>query len=117
MTVDEIYLKIGEEIVKVIETGVWTNSRLEFEITGEGVVGYTGDYLENNEPMDISVENINDDIADWINELHEITTEGGSNRWNKSVFTMTPDGKFDMEFIWDQELHDEVERLAKGYKL
>jgi hypothetical protein len=114
MTVDEIYLKIGEEIVKVIENDNWTNARLEFEIVGEGVVGYTGDYLENNLTKDMSVENIDDDITEWISELHAITTEGGSNRWNKSVFSLTPDGKFDMEFIWDQELHDEVERLSKS---
>jgi hypothetical protein len=114
MTVDEIYLKIGQEIVNVIETDNWKNARLEFEIAGEGIVGYTGDYLENDETMDISVENIDDDITDWLNELHEITTEGGNNRWNKSVFSLTPDGKYDMEFIWDQELYDEVQRLSKS---
>ncbi|WP_448635411.1 hypothetical protein [Pedobacter panaciterrae] len=113
MTVDEIYLKIGQEIVNVIETDNWRNARLEFEIEGEGVVGYTGDYLENDETKDMSVENIDDDITDWLNELHEITTEGGNNKWNKSVFSLTPDGKYDMEFIWDQELQDEIERLSK----
>lgn len=40
-------------------------------------------------------------------ELHEITTEGGNNRWNRAVFTLTPNGVFDMEFIWDQDLHNE----------
>jgi hypothetical protein len=114
MTVDEIYLKIGREIVKVIETSNWKNARLEFEIVGDGVIGYTGDYFENNQDKDMSVENIDDDITEWLKELHDITTKGGNNRWNRSVFTLTPDGKFDMEFIWDQGLHDEVERLAKG---
>ncbi|MEK3916192.1 hypothetical protein [Paenibacillus sp. FSL H7-0331] len=46
-------------------------------------------------------------------ELHEITTEGGNNKWNKAVFSVQPDGAFDMKFIWDQELQDEIERLAK----
>lgn len=111
MTVDEIYLKIAKEIVKVIGSTNWTNARLECEIVGDGVVGYTGDYLENDEQQDMSVENIDDDITEWLNELHEITTEGGNNRWNKSVFTLARDGKFNMEFIWDQELHDQIEKL------
>lgn len=114
MTADEIYLNIARETVKVIETENWTKAKVEFEIAGEGVVGYTGDYLENNLHKDMSVENMDDDITEWLKELHEMTTQGGNNRWNRSVFTLSPDGKFNMEFIWDQELHDEVERLAKG---
>ena len=46
-------------------------------------------------------------------ELHSITTEGGSNKWNRAIYTLMPDGKFDMEFIGDQELQDEIERLSK----
>ncbi len=113
MTADEIYLKIGQEISNVIESGNWTNARLEIEIVGEGVVGYTGDYFANNEQKDMSVENIDDDITDWLNELHKVTTEGGNNKWNKAIFTLTPDGQFDMEFNWDQELHDQVEKLSQ----
>ena len=46
-------------------------------------------------------------------ELHEITTEEDNNKWNKAVFTLTPDGSFDMEFIWDQELHDRIESYSE----
>jgi hypothetical protein len=114
MTVDEIYLNIGQSIVNAIEEDNWTNARLNFEIVGTGVVGYTGDYNIGETNHDISVRKIPRDIRTWIRELHEITTEGGSNKWNKSVFTVTPDGKFDMEFIWDQALQDEIERLASA---
>ena len=48
-----------------------------------------------------------------LHHLHQITTKGGHNRWNRAVFKLWPDGKFNMEFIWDQELHDEIERLNK----
>lgn len=114
MTVDEIYLKIGQEIFNVIESENWEKALLEFEVVGDGVVGYTGDYIENSNKKEIDVENIDDDITDWISELHEITTEGGNNKWNRAVFSLTSQGKFDMEFIWDQELNDEIERLAKS---
>ncbi|WP_123846905.1 hypothetical protein [Chitinophaga lutea] len=114
MTVDEIYLNIGQSIMNAIEADNWTNAQLNIEIVGTGVVGYTGDYNIGTAKHDISVRKIPREIRNWLKELHEITTEGGSNKWNKSVFTLSPDGKFDMKFIWDQELYDEIERLAKA---
>lgn len=49
-----------------------------------------------------------------IKELNAImTAENNKNKWNKAVFTVNPEGKFDMQFIWDQELQDEIEKLAK----
>ncbi|WP_161662313.1 hypothetical protein [Pedobacter sp. V48] len=48
-----------------------------------------------------------------ILELHRITTEGDGNKWNGAVYESSSDGKFNMEFIWDQDFQDEVERLAK----
>ncbi|CEN52949.1 hypothetical protein CCAN11_360004 [Capnocytophaga canimorsus] len=34
-----------------------------------------------------------------------------SKQWNKAIFTLFPDGNFDMQFIWNQEWHDEIVRL------
>jgi hypothetical protein len=50
-------------------------------------------------------------------DLQKISTKGGGNKWNKAIFTLSQEGKFDMEFIWDQELQDEVDRLAKSSPL
>jgi hypothetical protein len=33
--------------------------------------------------------------------------------WNKAIFTLYPDNKVEMEYIWDQELQDEIELLNK----
>lgn len=114
MTVDEIYLNIGQGISNAIEEDNWANARLIIEIVGTGVVGYTGDYYIGSAKHDIAIRKIPREIRNWIKELQEITTERGSNKWNRAVFTLSPNGKFDMEFIWDQELHDEIERLAKA---
>ncbi|PUV24056.1 immunity protein YezG family protein [Sphingobacterium athyrii] len=66
-----------------------------------------GEYItDNNEVKNISVRNISRDIRNWIRELQDITTEGDSNKWNKAIFNLNAQGKFNMEFIWDQELHD-----------
>lgn len=112
-TIDEIYEHIGESIVTAVEHDNWTIAQLDIEIVGTGVVGYTGEYSIEAEKHDLSIRKLPREIRSWIRELHELTTAGGNNRWNRSVFTLTPDGKFNMEFIWDQALHDEVERLSE----
>ncbi|HEY8400102.1 MAG TPA: immunity protein YezG family protein [Cytophagaceae bacterium] len=50
-----------------------------------------------------------DDLEEKIKWLHTTTTEEDKNKWNKAKFSVTPDGKFDMEFIWDQEWQDEID--------
>lgn len=113
MTIDEIYLSIGEEITSAIIEESWEEAQLHFKVVGDGVVGYTGEYFDQyNNPKDIDVFSINPDIHDWLCELHELTTEGGNNRWNRATFTLFPDGEFDMEFQWDQDLDDEIKSLS-----
>ncbi|WP_214226660.1 hypothetical protein [Pedobacter sp. B4-66] len=112
MTVDEIYLNMAQGISNAIDENNWTKAKLDIEIVGDGVVGYTGDYELNSTSHDLSVRKIPRDIRNWLKELHRITTEGGKNKWNRAVFALEPQGKFDMEFVWDQELHDEIEKLS-----
>lgn len=33
--------------------------------------------------------------------------------WNRAKFTLYPNGKFDIEYIWDQELQDQVDKYNK----
>mgnify|MGYP003603853179 CR=1 FL=1 len=108
MTVDEIYKKIGQAIFNNIEKQDWSNAQLHIEVIGSSVdfKGFLDDNERFNAPGGFS-------LAKSILSLHEITTEGGNNKWNRAIFSLTSKGKFDMEFIWDQELHDEIERLSK----
>ncbi len=114
MTVDEIYLHIGQSIVNAIDEADWTDVELNIEIVGFGVVGYTGSYNIGSQRRELAVRTIPREIRNWIRELHEITTQGGNNKWNRAIFTMNPDGDFNMGFIWDQALQDEVERLSRS---
>lgn len=113
MTVDEIYLTIGQNITGAIEHNNWTKARLYLELVGTGVVGYTGDYAIESITHDISVRRLSRDMRNWVRELHAITTEDGNNKWNRAIFTLTPDGKFDMEFIWDEALKVVFSSLCK----
>jgi len=52
---------------------IWTTTiKLDIEIVGDGVVGYTGDYQVNNTSHDLSVRKILRDIRNWLKELHSI---------------------------------------------
>ena len=113
MTIDEIYSNIAQSISSAIEHNIWTQARLDIEVVANGVVGYTGVYQVDNTVVDLSVRKIPRDIRNWLRELYSITTEGGNNKWNRAIFSLAPDGKFNIEFTWDQDLHDEIERLAK----
>ncbi|RNL55907.1 hypothetical protein [Pedobacter jejuensis] len=108
MTVDEIYEKIGYSITNAIKVDNWNKAQLALEVVGDSV-DFKG-YLNENEKFDAPG---GFSLAKSILNLHEITTEGGNNKWNRAIFTLFSTGKFDMEFIWDQELQDEVERLSK----
>lgn len=108
MTVDEIYEKIGHAIVDSIEVDDWNKAQLALEVVGNSV-DFKG-YLNENERFDAPGGFL---LAKSILNLHAITTEGDNNKWNRAIFTLFSTGKFDMEFIWDQELNDEIERLSK----
>ena len=89
-------------------------AELHIEVIGQ-MVSNTGSYVNStDEKKQIDVDAFDFQLTFDLLELHQITTEGGSNQWNTSVFTITAEGKFDMELIWDQALNDETERLAKS---
>ncbi|AQW99499.1 hypothetical protein M2T70_11525 [Elizabethkingia anophelis] len=112
MSVDEIYLIIAQNIANSIQSEDWNKATLNIQ-GDDSYVDTTGEYLDSNDvAQSLDVHNFDADVDFAIMELHEITTEGGNNKWNKAIFTLTPDGGFDMEFIWDQELQNEIDRLA-----
>jgi hypothetical protein len=112
MTVDKIYEAIGNNINTVIKED-WQKAILNIEVLG-GMTSNTGTYInDQNHEKQIDVEEFDFQLTFDLIELHEITTEGGNNKWNRAVFTLFSTGKFDMEFIWDQELQDKVERLSE----
>jgi len=112
MKVDEIYEAIASNINTVIKED-WQKAILNIEVLG-GMTTNSGTYITNlEEQKQIDVEEFDFQLTFDLIELHAITTEGGNNKWNRSIFTLFSSGKFDMEFIWDQELNDEIERLSK----
>ena len=109
--VSEIYNFIGQTILESISEN-WKHASVQVEVL-DGYCSYSGDFETIHGVMyDLDVLEFPENFGDELELLHSITTEGGHNRWNRAIFKLWPDGKFDMEFIWDQDLHDEIERLS-----
>lgn len=112
MNVSEIYTQLGQFVVDIIPEDNWTEAFLNIKLVPKNI-GMTGKY-KSQEGKEVSLRTrFSEELGNSLFELHRITTEGGHNRWNRALFKLWPGGKFDMEFTWDQELHDEIERLNK----
>jgi hypothetical protein len=106
-TIEEIYMGIAEHLTSQLSEG-WKECKIESE------------FFVDAAEFDVTYINSEDKILDLnggynlfklFKEMHVITTENSENKWNRAVFTLEPTGKFNIDFEWDQELADEIERL------
>ena len=108
MTVDEVYVLIAQNIKNSIQNENW-NAAILYIQGDDNYVDTSGQYTDSNKNVQhLDVHHFDSDVDFAIMELHEMM----ENKWNKAVFTLASDGHFDMEFIWDQELADEIKKLA-----
>ncbi|PCM43910.1 immunity protein YezG family protein [Marinobacter sp. ANT_B65] len=104
-TVDELYHEIAQGIVDAID-GEWQSAEVNFEYTGDSGefdCVYVKEGGEQNLDFDVEFPTYKAFKA-----IHEITTEGGSNPWNRAKFVLERSGKFSIDFEWDQQLEDEI---------
>jgi hypothetical protein len=107
MTQDEVYNGLAHFVMDILPPKKWTKAELRIKKL-EGVLGMSGTcYCEDGEKVSLRTK-YDDDLRDKLLWLHQFTTRwgGDKNRWNRAIYTLYPEGKFDMEFIWDQELQD-----------
>lgn len=112
MTINEIYLEIGQNIYNIIEDDDFVEATLMIERL-EKFVAYKGScnmLNGNKKSLDVRYLEIN---SNSIHTLHSITTKNGHNHWNKLKFTLLPTFKFDLQFIWDQKFQDEIDEYNK----
>lgn len=108
----EIYQMIADRILAGINISdeAWKESVANIK-RQEGMVSFTGYYIKEDgtEKSLESPFSFFDGLA--IHELHSIITSDGRSRWNTLKFRLFPTGKFELDFIWDQEYQDEIDRL------
>ena len=107
--IEDVYQSIAVGMSKNIE-GQWDKSTLFVEFF-DGAANFKGEAFLQGDKNNFSVD---DNAFDDFDELHQITTENLENKWNRAKFTLEPTGKFNMDFEWDQELADEIERLNQN---
>ena len=109
MTIDEIYKSIADNVIANVPES-WDKAHIIAERTSTSALSLKGGYEdESNEFTSFKFRNFDRRIIADFHLLYKITTEGGSNRWNRAKFTLCNDGTFSIDFEWDQELADEVE--------
>ena len=107
-TIDEIYQKIAQDIVNAIDNE-WKTAVMSVELLKDAA-NYKCRYLnslnDKEEAFDPDPFSLDD-----FEELHEIMNAEGQHDWNRAVFTLYPDGKFNIDFKYDKELASEIEKL------
>ena len=85
----------------------WDKAMIRAEVHS-GVVRLKGGYESSGAYRSFRFRDFNRRIIADFEELHEVTTEGQEGRWNRAQFSLQPDGKFSIDFLWDQDLADEI---------
>jgi len=115
MEITEIFSLLGNKVLDSIESvNEWKSASLKIKRL-EKNVGFECYYIDtkgNNIDIDTSV---NYQTAKAIQKLYEITQNQSLEHinWNRAIFTLYPDSKFDIKYIWDQELQDRVDQYNK----
>ncbi len=107
-TVDEIYESIAQNIIDAIPNN-WSSSSLNVEFNGDSAEFDATFETLTSETEDFDVEY---QVFKDFKDLYAVMTEEGDyHKWNRAIFKLTPNGKFSIDFDWDQALADEVALL------
>ena len=112
MNVDDIYNSVAQNMLVNIGRQEWSKAVIEVEYYGDDALKMKGGFHQKNTDFtSFKFRNFDRKIVNDFQQLHEITTENDSNKWNRAVFYLKPTGEFNIDFSWGQELADEIERL------
>lgn len=105
----EIYNKIAANIIRAIPVE-WKQAQLIVEVSPPGYNAYDGFYLDhNNQKENLDVALFDSDLAFDLIDLHAVTYKSGNYKWNHAFFTLEPDRRFNIEFIWNQEWQNKID--------
>lgn len=110
-TVNEVYEFIGKCIFDEAPSA-WDSASLKIEAL-DGMVGLKGGFDCGGEFISFDKLLGSFELMEGVETLHRITSVDSESQWNKAEYILKPSGKFKVNFEWDQEMVDEVERLAK----
>ena len=109
-------MKSKEQIYDLIKANIknnisenWDKAILEISVA-KNFSSYKGYYFEKGEKRPIKVSKFDLSFDNELIDLHKITTgiDHIIEKWNKAIFILFNDGKYEIEFSWDQDHHDIV---------
>ena len=106
VTIDDIYADIAKEISDSIDSE-WVSALLLVEHYGDAAE-FDATFIDSDTGSESDID-ISYNVFRLFKELKRITSENGSNKWNRAKFTLMPSGDFTIDFEWDQSLADEIE--------
>jgi len=115
ITQKEIFNQIAHSIINAMPEQVnFKYAVLEIKRLVRNV-GYTGFYItENDEKKWLDIFNLKLDES-YIENLYQITQNQPPvhANWNRAKYSLYPEGKMQIEYLWDQELQDEVDKYNR----
>ena len=109
---EEIIRILTSNILKLINDEKFQYIKLKIKRL-ERNVGFQGYFINDiGERKSLNVWDFDFD-TNIIHDLYRVTQEHQFQHanWNRAIFTLFPTNEFEIEYIWDQELQDEVDRI------
>lgn len=118
-TEKEIFNQIANSIIDILPKGItFKHTVLEIKRL-EGNIGFTGFYLtEEDEKKWLDIFSFELDYS-YIEDLYQTTQNHPleHKNWNRAKYTLFPEGKMNIEYIWDQELQDEIDKANDSVQI
>lgn len=107
-----VFEKVGQYIINSIEDTQWREALLRIDIV-EQSVGLSGEYVDaqgSRKPYDAEADL---QLAKALLAFHRVSNENPRNRWNRATATLNSAYEFKLEYLWDQQLADELTGLNR----
>ncbi|MDJ0364708.1 hypothetical protein QMK33_06050 [Hymenobacter sp. H14-R3] len=111
-TAAEVYTLLGDELWDYlpIEEG-----RILLRIErSEGAQGYKGIYMDDNGSAE-SLAVLPSNKSKAVEQLYQLTSQGGKNPWNLLYFTLLPGRAFEVDFLLDEDARAMLSFLAHSH--
>lgn len=115
MSKEELFEKLKDYLLTLVPDGEWTVQNSKFDIQPPGNVGASGHTIMKDGTRRSYLFN-SDDGLQLLVALHDATTEGGANKWNRMKFALYPDMHYDVEYSWDKVWQDEIDRYNREFE-
>lgn len=112
INMEEIFIQLSETLEQCLESKDWKKAVLEITRLDNAVrfTGYFIDNLQNQQNINVRFGFYD---AEAVHQLYDLTVTHPleHQNWNRAIFTLYPSDEFEIEYIWDEALEQELNNL------